>query len=416
MFYRARVVDSELAERLEASGAVLIEGPKACGKTETALRVAKSSVMLDIDVQAKQAISIEPSLVLEGPTPRLIDEWQASPSIWNEVRREVDQRKGPGQFILTGSSVPNDDTNRHSGAGRFSILTMRPMTLFEMGNSTGLVSLAKIMDGESPKSGLSELSLENLAELTVRGGWPRHLELTSRAAARSVRDYLDNICHVDVQRVAGGRRDPVRLLRLLRSLARNVATEVAIEVLATEAGGEPGPLAHNTVVDYLDALERLMVIENQPAWSPHLRSRTTLRRSVKRHFVDPSLAVAALGATAEKLGRDFKSLGLMFESLVVRDLRVLSQPLDGEVFHYRDKGGQEVDAIVQLRDGRWAAFEVKLGAGRIDEGAISLLRFSRKIDSVLTGEPSMLGVIIPGGYGYMRPDGVAVIPMTALGP
>jgi predicted AAA+ superfamily ATPase len=416
MLYRDRVVDGELGERLVAAGAVLIEGPKACGKTETALRVAKSSVMLDIDMQAKQALTVDPSLVLEGSTPRLIDEWQESPSIWNEVRRMVDLRKTLGQFILTGSSVPNDEPNRHSGAGRFSILTMRPMTLFEMGYSAGLVSLARLMEGESPKSGPRELSLENLADLIVRGGWPRHLELTSRAAARSVRDYLDNICHVDVQRIAGGHRDPGRLERLLRSLARNVATEVAIDVLGSDAGGESGPLAHNTVVDYLDALERLMVIENQPAWSPHLRSRTTLRRSPKRHFVDPSLAVAALGATAERLARDFEALGLLFESLVVRDLRVLSQPLDGEVFHYRDKGGQEVDAIVQLRDGRWAAFEVKLGAGRIDEGAASLLRFAGKIDSVLTGAPSMLGVITPGGYGYMRADGVAVIPMTALGP
>ncbi|WP_298339327.1 DUF4143 domain-containing protein [Ferrimicrobium sp.] len=416
MMYKDRVVDRELVERMEASGAVLIEGPKACGKTETALRIAKSWVMLDVDLEAKRALSVDPSLVLDGPTPRLIDEWQESPSIWNEVRRMVDQRKTSGQFILTGSSVPNDESSRHSGAGRFSILKMRPMTLFEMGYSTGLVSLEQLMEGESPKSGQRELSLAKLADLLVRGGWPRHLELTSRAAARSVRDYLDNICHVDVQRVAGGHRDPGRLWRLLRSLARNVATEATLEVLGSDAGGESGSLAHNTVVDYLDALERLMVIESQPAWSPHLRSRTTLRRSPKRHFVDPSLAVAALGATAERLVKELQTLGLLFESLVVRDLRVLSQSLDGEVFHYRDKGGQEVDAIVQLRDGRWAAFEVKLGAGRIDEGAVSLLRFARKIDTALTGEPSMLGVIVPAGYSYMRSDGVAVIPMSALGP
>ncbi len=231
MLYRDRVVDGELGERLEAAGAVLIEGSRACGKTETALRVAKSSVMLDIDMQAKQALTVDPSLVLEGPTPRLINKWQESSSIWNEVRRMVDQRKTLRQFILAGSSVPSDEPNRHSGNGRFSVLTMRPMTLFEMGYSAGLVSLARLMEGESPKSGPHELSLENLADLIVRGGWPRHLELTSRAAARSVRDYLDNICHVDVQRVTGGHRDPRRLERLLRSLARNVATEVAIDVL-----------------------------------------------------------------------------------------------------------------------------------------------------------------------------------------
>jgi predicted AAA+ superfamily ATPase len=416
MAYRKRVVDSELRERLDANAAVFIEGPKACGKTETALQVANSSVMLDIDVQAKLALAIEPSLVLEGATPRLLDEWQEYPSIWNEVRRMVDLRKAPGQFILTGSSVPNDDTNRRSGAGRFSILKIRPMTMFETGHSAGTISLTRLMEGDSPRSKLRDLSMADLADLIVRGGWPRHLELSSRAAARSVRDYLDNIRHVDVQRVAGGHRDPERLQRLLRSLARNVATEVAIDVLAADAGGDYGPLAHNTVVDYLDVLERLMVIENQPAWSPHLRSRTTLRRSVKRHFVDPSLAVAALGATTDRLVRDLEALGLLFESLVVRDLRVLSQPLDGEVFHYRDKSDLEVDAIVQLPDSRWGAFEVKLGAARIDEGAASLLKFASKIDNALTGEPSVLGVITPGGYGYVRPDGVAVIPMTALGP
>jgi predicted AAA+ superfamily ATPase len=235
MLYRDRIVDVELSERLAATGAVLIEGPKACGKTETALRLAKSSVMLDVDTEAKRALSVDPLLVLEGAVPRLIDEWQESPSIWNDVRRLVDQRRTFGQFILTGSSVPNDDTKRHSGAGRLSILTMRPMTLFEMGFSTGQVSLTKIMEGEAPKSGEVALSLQDLTDLIVRGGWPRNLELSSSVAARSVRDYLDNICNVDVQRLAGAYRDPQRLKRFLRSFARNVATEVAIGVLGYEA-------------------------------------------------------------------------------------------------------------------------------------------------------------------------------------
>ena len=314
MTYRKRVVDSELRERLGSSGAVLIEGPKACGKTESALQVANSSVMLEVDLQAQLALDIEPSLVLEGATPRLLDKWQEYPIIWNEVRKTVDLRKAPGQFILTGSSVPNDDSNRHSDAGPFSILKMRPMTMFETGHSAGTISLTRLMDGESPRSKPLDLPITDLADLIVRGGWPRHLELSSHAAARSVRDYLDNIRHLDVQRVAGGHRDGERLQRLLRSLARNVATEVAIDVLASDAGGDYGPLAHNTVVDYLDVLERLMVIENQPAWSPHLRSRTPLRRSVKRHFVDPSLAVASLGATSDRLVRDLSALGLLFES------------------------------------------------------------------------------------------------------
>lgn len=416
MAYMARVVDRELQERLSASGAVVIEGAKAVGKTETARRRAASSVFLDVDPGARQALSVDPSLVLAGEAPRLIDEWQAEPELWNHVRRSVDERGGVGQFILTGSSVPSDDVSRHTGAGRFSFLRMRPMSLFETGHTNGFVSLAALLDGAQPRSPEPGISVATIAERITVGGWPAQQGRPIGDAARAARDYLEQIRHVDLRRVAGTRRDPAKVSRLLRSLARNVATEAAVAVLSADAGGADGPLDRHTTSAYLDALERLMIVENLPAWAPHMRSKATLRSSPKRHLVDPSLAVAALGAGPERLLRDLSLLGLLFESLVVRDLRVLAQPLGGEVFHYRDSYGTEVDAIVQLTDGRWAAFEVKLGAGMVEEGAASLRRFLGAIDMERCGEPAVVGVIVGTGFGYLRDDGVAVIPVGSLAP
>ncbi|MGH9156252.1 MAG: ATP-binding protein [Acidimicrobiales bacterium] len=414
--YLPRVVDAELEARLAAAGAVVIEGPKACGKTETARRLTASAVLLDIDENARRATAVDPSLVLEGPTPRLVDQWQIEPGIWNHVRRAVDQRGADGQFILTGSSVPTDDMARHTGAGRFSFLRMRPMTLFETGHSNGAISLAAVLAGEPPRSDDPGLSVRDLAERITVGGWPGQHGRRLDNAARAARDYLEQIRQVDVSRVAGSRRDPARIDRLLRSLARNTSTGVALTVLAADAGGGDGPLDRHTVAEYLNILERLMIIEDQPAWAPHLRSRAQLRRSPKRHLVDPSLAAAALSAGPERLLQDLNLLGLLFESLVIRDLRVLAQPLDGQVWHYRDNYGVEADAIVQLADGRWAAFEIKLGAGLVDEGAESLLRFRDAVDRRRSGEPARLGVTSGTGFGYMRPDGVAVIPVGALAP
>jgi predicted AAA+ superfamily ATPase len=416
MVYLPRVVDNELNLRLSAAGAVVIEGPKACGKTETARQVARSSVLLDVDTAAQQAVAVDPSLVLAGATPRLIDEWQIHPAIWNHVRRLVDDRSEPGQFILTGSSVPSDDLSRHTGAGRFSFLHMRPMSLFEGGQSSGAVSLAGLLAGEPQPSSESALTIPDLANLITIGGWPAQQGGSVDDGARFGRDYLAQIAHVDVGRVVGTWRDPTKVARLLSSLARNVATEVAVSVLATDAGGADEPLARNTVADYLSVLERLMIIENQPAWAPHMRSKAILRSSPKRHFVDPSLAVAAMSAGPERLLRDLNFLGFLFESLVVRDLRVFAQPLDGRVFHYRDNNGLEVDAIVQLADGRWGAFEIKLGPDLIEDGASSLRRFSELIDTAKSGEPAVLAVISGVGYAYTRDDGVVVVPIGALGP
>ncbi len=416
MQYLPRVVDVELRRRLNAAGAVVIEGPKACGKTETARQQAASAVFLDTDVSAQQAFKVEPSLILDGPTPRLVDEWQVEPQVWNHVRRLVDDRRMPGQFILTGSSVPRDDANRHAGAGRFAFLRMRPMTLFETGHTNGSVSLAALMNGQPARSPDPGLTVADLADRITVGGWPAQQGRPIVDASQAARDYLEQIRQVDIGRLAGHWRDPVKVGRLLTSLARNVATEAAITVLAADVGGFDGPLAWNTVADYLNALERLMIIEDQPAWAPHMRSKATLRSSAKRHFVDPSLAVAAMGGSPARLLRDLNLLGLLFESLVVRDLRVFAQPLDGHVYHYRDNNGLEVDSIVQLADGRWAAFEVKLGAGLIDDGAAALRKFASIIDTERTGAPAVLAVISGTGYGYVRDDGISVIPIGALAP
>jgi predicted AAA+ superfamily ATPase len=414
MAYQPRIVDEELGKRLTAQGAVLIEGPKACGKTETARQIAASEVLLDIDANAREAASVDPALVLAGDMPRLIDEWQVEPAVWNHVRRWVDDKRG--QFILTGSAVPADDATRHTGAARISRLHMRPMSLYETGRSTGQVSLAELMRGAATQAAESGLALPDLIEEVCRGGWPGFRQLELPDARRAVRDYLDEVRRLDINSIDGITRDPERVRRLLQSLARNVATRAPITTLAADAAGSPGSMTDNTARSYLSALARLMIVEDQPAWTPHLRSKADLRTTPARHFVDPSLAVAALSATPEQLLRDLNLFGLLFESLVVRDLRVYAQAFDGRVSQYRDNKGVEVDAIVETDDGRWAAFEIKLSQGRVQEAADGLQAFSAKIDAAKSGPPSALAVITGSGYGYVRNDGIHVIPIGALKP
>lgn len=419
--YLRRVLDHVLRTRLASLGAVLIEGPKACGKTETARRVAASEVLLDLDAAARASAEVDPSLVLDGATPRLIDEWQLVPEIWNQVRRTVDERNAPGRFILTGSAVPADDATRHVGAGRVARLRMRPMSLFESGHSSGAVSLHALLAGGSPRAADTGQTIPTLADRVCIGGWPAFQQLSVSEALVAVSSYLDEIRRVDVSRVDGVKRDPIRMQKLLRAVARNVATEAAISTLAADTGadeaGKVGPLTRETVYDHINALERLMIIEDQPPWAPHLRSRSRLRTTPTRHFVDPSLAVAALGASPQKLLKDLNLFGLLFESLVIRDLRIYGQANDAVVFHYRDNTGLEVDAVVEGRDGRWAGFQVKLGGEKnIDEAAGDLLTFAQRIDTGKSGAPASLGVIVGSGYGYMRKDGVAVIPIGALAP
>ena len=416
MTYLPRIVDAELTDLLEAAGAVLVEGPRATGKTATAARAAASEVLLDVDDNARRMIGADPSAVLIGDTPRLIDEWQLEPVLWNHVRREIDRRAAPGQFILTGSAVPADDVARHTGAGRFVRLRMRPLSLYESGRSSSEISLRGLLDGAEQRAGRSATSIAEVAELVCAGGWPGHVGKVLPGILRVNRGYLDDIRRTDVSRASGKTRDPVKVGRLLRSLARNVATPVALSKLAAEVGEDDRPLKTDTVAEYLDALDRLMVVENQPAWSPHLRSRTALRQTPVRHFVDPSLAVAALRATPARLIADLEFLGLLFESLVVRDLRVHAQAADAQVFHYREKDGLEVDAVVEAADGRWAAFEIKLGERWVDDGAASLRRLAKRLEGSDHGKPAALAVIVPTGYGHVRPGKVGVIPVGALGP
>ena len=416
MTYLPRIVDAELAELLGVTGAVLVEGPKASGKTATAMQAARSEVLLDVDDNARRMIGADPAAVLDGDIPRLIDEWQLEPAIWNHVRRAVDRRPAPGQFILTGSAVPADEITRHTGAGRFARLRMRPMSLYETGQSTGELSLQRLLDGSEQRAKQSELPIATVAELVCAGGWPANIGKALPQTLRANRAYLDEIRRTDVSTVSGKARDPVKVGRLLRSLARNTATPVAMSKLTAEVGDNSAPLKADTVAAYLDALERLMVVENQPAWSPHLRSRTTLREAPVRHFVDPSLAVAALRATPPRLTVDLEFLGLLFESMVIRDLRVYAQAADAQVFHYREKEGLEVDAIVEAADGRWAAFEIKLGERWVEEGAKNLRKLAGRMEHSDHDRPSALAVIVPNGYGTAGTGDVGVIPIGALGP
>ena len=414
--YIPRIADAELSNRLSLAGAVLIEGPRASGKTETARQQAASEVLLDVDENARRAMGIDPTLVLSGNAPRLIDEWQIEPGIWNHVRRAIDQRGSRGQFILTGSSVPADDITRHTGAGRISRLRLRTMSSFEMGVSSGAVSIADLLAGHFQNCGATPVKVADLAALICRGGWPGDLDLPVAAALTARADYLEEIRRADIARADGVARAPANVGRLIRSLARNVATTVSANTLAADVGGDERPLDSNTVREYLAVLQALMVVEEQPAWSPHLRSRSLLRKSPKRHFVDPSLAVAALGATPDRLLDNLEYLGFLFESMVYRDISVYGRASDATVFHYRDNTNLEVDIVVQNRRGDWCAFEVNLGARQVDAAAKSLLKMRDRIDLGTVGEPRTLGVIVGSGYGYRRPDGVAVIPFAALGP
>lgn len=416
MRYLPRIIETEIADHLTAIGAVVLEGPKACGKTATGRHMAASEVLLDVDPNARRMVGADPAWVLRGPTPRLIDEWHLESSIWNHVRRTVDDRRTPGQFILTGSAVPADDVTRHTGAGRLTRLRMRPLSLFEAERSSGEISLRELLDQTAQRSAPAPLPIPELAELICIGGWPGNFDRPPRQAMRLNRNYLNEIRRVDISRVSDKKRDPVKVGRLLRSLARNVATSASLSTLARDVRSGGTSMRTDTVAEYLDALEHLMIVEDQPAWAPHLRSRTTLRKAAVRHFADPSLAIAALRATPERLLEDLEFLGLLFESLVVRDLRIFGQAIEAEVFHYREKGGLEVDAIVETDDGRWAAFEVKLGERWVDEGTANLRRFAARMKDGGRGDPTALAVIVPGGYGHVKAGDVGVVPIGALGP
>ena len=413
--YRQRIADTELEVRLGYIGAVLIEGPKACGKTRTASQHAKTVFRFDEDEVARSLVQLAPERLFDNPTPILFDEWQVEPTIWNKVRRQVDDRGAKGLYVLTGSATPNDDVTRHSGAGRFSVMKMRPMSLFESGHSNGEMSLSALLDGERRAGVGSHLGFDELLNRIVIGGWPELIDADVVDARRWLRDYLTNVIEVDVPQL-DTRRDPRKLRRLLESLGRNVAQATKASQLAVDVGGAEGPVAKETVSAYLNALERLHLLDDSAAWLPHMRSRARLRTAAVRYFVDPSIGLAALDVGPEELASDLNALGLHFEALVLRDLRVYSQLLDARVGSWRDAKGNEVDAIVTAGPQKWGAFEVKLSPGAVDEAAVALRRFAANVDTSRHGEPACLGVITSTGVGGLRDDGVHVIPIGCLGP
>ena len=416
MSYIKRLVEDELLAKMEASGAVLIKGPKSCGKTETAIQYAKSVLLMDRDPQVPVMMATNPQLLLEGETPRLIDEWQEQPEIWNYVRHEVDKRKSKGVFILTGSANPPEHVRLHSGAGRFTVLQMNTMTWQELGYSSGTVKMSDLLLGADINYYEPAISLESIIERICVGGWPTLINENYKNALNMNRGYIDLLCEVDMSQVSGVKRNPDKVRSLFRSLARNVATLVDNKTLEKDVKiNESSELSRNTVSDYMDALSKLMILYEQPAFSPHIRSSASLRKSPKRHLCDPSLAVAALGLDKEALLKDIKYTGFLFESLATHELNVYAKTNDATVFHYNDSYGYEVDAIVQKRNGDYAAFEIKLGVGFIDEAAENLKKFVGNIDIEKMETPKSLNIITGTGMSYRRPDGINVISLASLG-
>jgi predicted AAA+ superfamily ATPase len=412
--YLRRIADDVLTTALEASGAVLIEGPKWCGKTRTAAERAASKLLMqdpDYTESYLKAADTKPSLLLKGETPRLIDEWQMAPVLWDAVRFAVDQRGESGQFILTGSAVPKDNAVQHTGTGRISRLLMRTMTLFESLESSGDISLGALFDGRCDGDGFSALTIEKLAFALARGGWPASIGEKESVALRRVYDYVDAVINIDVSRVDGVEKSPARVRALMRSLAGNVSTMANMTTIRNDIAGDEDTISEKTIASYLNALRRIYVVEDLPAWNPAMRSKTALRTSPKRHFADPSIATAALRATSDSLLNDFNTFGLLFESLCIRDLRVCAQAIDGEVFHYRDKSGLEADAIVHLKDGRWGAIEVKMGAKEIETAAENLKTLREKVNVDKMREPSFLMVLTATELAYRRADGVYIVPI-----
>ena len=418
-WYRKRVADQILKDKLKAKGAVLIEGSKWCGKTTTATQIAKSILYMQdpaLKSHNLKLAELDPSLLLEGDTPRLIDEWQLAPQLWDAVRFAVDQRDEFNQFILTGSSVPAADmSTSHSGTGRISRMTMRPMTLYESGDSNGSVSLKELFDVQGKIAANNSLDVRRIAYLICRGGWPKALDQSEKIALRQAYDYYDAVVEADISNMDGVNRNPQRVKLLMRSLARYTASDTKVAKIREDmVSNDLDALNVDTIYSYINALKRIFVVENLPAWSPNLRSKTAIRTSDKRHFVDPSIAVAALGVGPDDLLNDLNTMGLLFESLCVRDLRVFAEALDGTLYHYRDKTGLECDAVIHLRNGSYALIEAKLGGSEIEDAARNLITLKNKIDTDRMEAPSFLMILTATGYGYQREDGVYVVPIGCL--
>jgi len=416
MKYKERITDIELKRKLKASGAVLIRGAKACGKTESAKQFAKSTLNVDRDEQVSVLIDAAPKRLLIGETPRLIDEWQVQPKLWDYVRHEVDDRKKRAQFILTGSANPVETVKLHSGAGRFTIVDMRTMTWQELGYSTGKISVANLLKGANINVFDSPTDLEFIIERIVIGGFPTLLNKRVSQATDLNRAYVELLAEVDMSRVSNVNRDPVKVMSLLRSLARNTATLVEYSALERDIREKDNiGISRPTIYDYLDVLNRLMIVEDQPAWNTHIRSSYSLRKTPKRHFTDVSIAVAALGADKNALLNNLNFTGFLFESLATHELRVYAQANDAKVYYYRDSSGLEVDCIVQKFNGDWCAFEIKLGTGQIDDAAATLNKFVSILDTKKCKPPKSLNIITGTGISYTRKDGINVISLASLG-
>ena len=422
--YRPRIADRLLAEKLEAMGTVLIEGPKSCGKTTTAEQQAGSIVYMDDPTQVKNNLLLAETnakLLLKGKAPRLVDEWQIAPQLWDAIRFEVDHRDESGQFILTGSAVPREaDKNliRHSGTGRFAWLRMRPMSLWESGESSGEVSLSRLFSDDTQCEGVSRLAMEDVAFLICRGGWPQSIACKQqRAALLYAQEYYEAIVRSDISRVDGIERNEQRVRRLMHSYARMQGSQAGIGTITQDMkNNEAGSMSDITVSSYLNALTKIFVVEDMPAWNPNLRSKTAIRTTDTRYFMDPSIAAAALEIGPDDLLHDLNTFGLFFETLCVRDLRVFADTLGGGVYHYRDKNGLECDAVVHIHGGKYGLIEIKLGGDSlIEEGAANLKKLAGKIDTDKMREPSFLMVLTANSpYAFKRKDGVMVVPIGCL--
>ena len=420
--YRKRIADDVLQEKLEAKGAVLIEGPKACGKTTTAAMKAASIIYMNDPKEIKQNLmlaEVDPESLLMGDNPRLIDEWQLAPKLWDAIRFSVDQRRKFGLYILTGSAVPaSTDEIHHTGTGRFSWMKMRPMSLYESGESTGDISLATLFaDSDCLIRGTASLSLNDIAYLICRGGWPLAIDVQEKIALRQAVDYVDAVVNEDVSRVDGVRKKSSLVRLLLRSLARNQGSQASIESILNDLSSSEEPdCSRNTIASYINALKKIFVIEDMEAWNPNLRSKTAIRTSDTRYFIDPSIATAALRLGPGDLVSDLETMGFLFETLAVRDLRVYADSIDADVFHYRDKSDLECDAVVHCRNGRYGLIEIKIGGDKsIEKAAESLKMLSNKINTEKMNTPSFLMVLTAvGSRAYKRPDSVLVVPIGAL--
>ena len=422
--YRQRILDGLLEKKLQAKGAVLIEGPKWCGKTTTAEEIAASKIMLartDVKNNFKSLLEIDTDAALAGNTPMLIDEWQTVPKLWDAVRYVVDHRRKMGQFILTGSAVPNkeaEEEREHSGTGRFAWLTMRPMTLFESGESNGKVSLGNLFTAPEKILEKNELKLQDIAFLICRGGWPMAIGLPEEAALEQAFDYYDAVTKEDITKVDGVKRASERVQRLMRAYARHQGTQASIATLKEDLkNNDTATLDEDTISSYLEALRKIFVVEDMPAWNPNLRSKTAIRTADTRYFVDPSIATAALGLGPADLMSDLKTMGFFFEAMCVRDLRVFAEALNGKVYHYRDKSGLECDAVVHLRNGQYGLVEVKLGGETlINEGVETLTSLFNQIDTARMKVPAFKMILTATGeYAYRRPeDGIYIVPIGCL--